>query len=186
MSKAACCADPGRVCCSGECFPPGFLVETVPPGSCTEVCGCPDEGPLVEQSLCCAMPPEDRRRNCCDGYCRLSSAAIGIGGCENNLCGCPDDEPTDQEKCCAQHVKERVCCEGVCFLPGSEPPAGCEDRLCGCPAEEDGCCPPDYNCCNSKCSHNSIVNVWCGPPDAPTCCEVLDEHGEVPTVGPYD
>lgn len=87
------------------------------------------------------------------------------------------DKTTD---CCDD--KDRVCCDGSCFPPGTAFFAPCESNSCGCPDEDpvdeyDDCCPPDHYCCFSKCSHNSILHVWCGPPDAPTCCEVQKGGG---------
>eukprot|EP00892_Ulva_mutabilis_P002309 jgi/Ulvmu1/12079/UM084_0001.1 len=80
--------------------------------------------------------------------------------------GWPDDVP-----CCDK--KDRVCCDGRCHPPGTVFVRACESESCGCPDEEvqGNCCPPDHYCCNGGCTHNSVDHVWCGPPDAPTCCE---------------
>eukprot|EP00892_Ulva_mutabilis_P012862 jgi/Ulvmu1/9949/UM058_0032.1 len=124
---------------------------------------------------CC----DKKDRVCCDGSC-FEPGTVFVKACESNSCGCPDED--EQAKCCSQ--KDRVCCDGRCFPPGTFFFAPCESTSCGCPDEmlEEDCCPPDHYCCYSQCDHISIVHVWCGPPDAPTCCEVLEGGGGVPTL----
>lgn len=142
--QAKCCDEVDRMCCGGQCFPPGTAFFA----PCEdETCGCPDE-------VCCSVD----KPVCCGDEC-ITLEESASRGCPADSDCCPP--PPTTEVCCK---KGERCCDGKCIqVPASL--ADAEeflDEVCGQPKPED-CCkntappppppppPQEEVCCHGQC-----------------------------------
>lgn len=164
------CEPTDQVFCStkGTCFPRDGACDNVPPGHCSDNCGCP--APLYCDSGVCVDPTP----NCTPSECAEKCAQLGLVCDANNytLCACVPNIP------CPKPCEPGESCEptsGRCEPNCESPPCTCDPSCGPLPCDQQtGRCKPKCDkppCdCNPPCANGLICNKTLGVCEpSPTC-----------------